>query len=219
MNGLIQLAIEPANLPYSILLGFILIYWASVFIGVLDLDFFDLDLDGDTELEMDLDADIDAEVDADVSGPGGIAGAMAFLNLGKVPFMIFLSFLFISLWAMALIGHHLLKEYVTSVFIIWLVPNIILSLLLTKVFTTPLKGIYAKLNQEGVRKKQLVGKLGEVLIAVSPGKIGRIDLTSEENHFVLDVKTHEITIPKGQKAIIVEYDEEEDIYYVSPFEI
>ena len=82
MQELLQAAFSPPNIVFTTLLLVVLLYWASVFMGLLDMGSFDVDLDVDLDVDVDIDADVDA--DADVSA-GGIAGILHFFNVGQVP--------------------------------------------------------------------------------------------------------------------------------------
>ncbi|RMG67737.1 MAG: hypothetical protein D6722_12680, partial [Bacteroidetes bacterium] len=104
MTELYELSISPPNLPYTILLGLMVVYWLTVIIGAIDLDFLDFDVDVDTDVDVDAEVDTEVEVDGEADGAGGVSGAgwflttASFFNLGSVPFMIFMSFLCLSLW-------------------------------------------------------------------------------------------------------------------------
>ena len=74
MSDLYNAAFSPVNLPYSILMIFISVYWMLVIIGLLDIDLFDLDLDTDADLD----------VDGDLGDVGGFS-VLSFLNIGEAP--------------------------------------------------------------------------------------------------------------------------------------
>ena len=63
MGEVLQEALMPANLVFTVMLGIVIIYWIMVILGALDVDFLDIDFDSDV--------DVDADVDADVDGTGG----------------------------------------------------------------------------------------------------------------------------------------------------
>ena len=45
MGEILREAITTTHLPYTVLLGLVLFYWLTVFIGALDLEFMDIDID------------------------------------------------------------------------------------------------------------------------------------------------------------------------------
>ena len=71
MKEIIEFSFEGMNYPFTILLVLILLYWVTVIVGLLDMDFLDVDLEADVELS----ADVDTSIEAD----GGL-GDMMFLN-------------------------------------------------------------------------------------------------------------------------------------------
>ena len=78
------------NLPYTVFLGLILLYWLAVIVGGLDLDLFNV--------EIDADVDVDTNMDTAVSGLGGVGLAvLQFFHVGTVPLMLLLSFLSLRL--------------------------------------------------------------------------------------------------------------------------
>ena len=65
MGDVIQQALTWYNLPLTLLLGVITLYWLMVIIGVLSADSLDFDVDtGDIDVGVDLDADADVDIDA-----------------------------------------------------------------------------------------------------------------------------------------------------------
>ncbi|GAB4414246.1 MAG: hypothetical protein OHK0039_21860 [Bacteroidia bacterium] len=234
MQELYQLAIAPPTLPYTIMLGLVLLYWLTVFIGALDLNFLDFSLDKDVDLSVDkdidlgIDKDVDLSVDKDidldkgveVEGDGWMSSVLSFFNLGQVPFMIFLSLLVLVMWVGSIVAHRLLGGNLDWFFLLWLIPNLILGLFLTKLLSTPFKGLHKHLTASGTQKRELVGKIGVVTIDIRPQKMGRIELVVDEQSFALDVLSHATeTIPSGAQALIVEYDAAEDTFWVEPFEV
>ena len=215
---LFQQALSPVNLPFTILLALVLLYWATVFIGVLDLDFLDFEVDA----HADVDVDADVHVDADADGGGGfsagwLAGVLSFFHIGAVPFMVFFSMLALSLWAFSILGNHFFGEKYAGFAALFLIPNIALSLLAAKLLTWPFKGSYQRMNRQGIAKRDLVGKMCKVTTAVSPGAIGQAELSFDEQNFLLKIRTEEETIPKGEQALIIEYDPEKDFFLVTRF--
>lgn len=216
MGTFFSILFHPANLPYTLLLLLVVLYWLTVFIGALDLDFLDFDLDGDTEVEV----EVDTEVEAVAGGSTGLMSVATFFNLGRVPFMIFFSLLVLSLWTGAVLAWEAFGREIPWFPLLWLLPNLLLGLFVTKLLSTPFKRWHRHMNRETVHKRELVGKTGRIIIAVRPGRTGRIELDTEDQHFVLDVITHGTDVLEtGTQALIVEYDPETDRYAVEGFEV
>lgn len=234
MLELFHESIRPANLPYTIFLVLVMLYWLTVFIGALDLDFldfdvdadFDADIDIDVDVDVDVDADIDADVDADADGGGGAGGAgwlvttASFLNIGKVPFMIFFSFLSLAMWCFSVLGNYYLPNNGWLPLILVL-PVLIVGLLTAKIFTTPFVSSYAKMNASGPKNNALVGKICTVTLDVRPGKKGQADLVVNGDHFLLKIKAQDelASLKKGDKALIVELEKETETFLVTEFNV
>lgn len=215
MIELLRLAIAPQHLLYSILLLLVLVYWITVFLGALDLHFLDAHHDADVHP--------DAHDGTDAHAHGGEAGgllseALGFFNFGQVPFMVFATFLVLFLWTGSLLADVLLGGSIWF-FLIWLLPNLLIALLFTKVFTEPFKRVFARMNAGGKTKRELVGKIGQVVTRIAPGRLGSIDIQTDDGHFLLNAVTHQDQpIEKGTQALIVEFDPERDHYVVEPFD-
>jgi RNase P/RNase MRP subunit p29 len=218
MTELLQQALLPANLPYSLLLLLVMLYWVTVFVGVLDLDFLDFDLDADAEIDVDTDIDVDADAEGAFSG-GFLANTLAFFHVGAVPFMIFFSILVLSLWTFSLIGNHYFGEKFAWFAMALIIPNLLFSLAVTKLLTWPFKGSYQRMNRQGISKRELVGKMCRITTAVSPGTIGQAELTYDEQNFLLKIRSQEESIAKGEQALLIEYDPEKDFFLVTPFRV
>ena len=233
MTELFREAISPPNLLYTLLLGLVMIYWVTVLLGALDLDFLDVDIDTDVDVDVDVDidvdvdadidvdADVDAETEVDVSGgPGFFVQTAAFFNVGSVPFMIFLSVLVLSMWSSSVLVHYYFGKPYSWFFFAFFVPNLVASLFITKLLTTPLKSFHKHVNQDGVSNKALVGKICRVTLMASPEKSGQAEINFDDQNFLLNVRSSgDESIPKGSQAIIVEYDPEKNLYLIAPFEI
>ena len=72
MNELIQLALHPFNIVYTMLLIIAVLYWLTVIIGVLDINALDINFD--------LDVDSDIDIDGEMNAGGGIGGILQFFN-------------------------------------------------------------------------------------------------------------------------------------------
>ncbi|MEM7374292.1 MAG: hypothetical protein AAF587_37200 [Bacteroidota bacterium] len=232
MTQLLNEAFAAYNLPYTILLIVVLLYWATVFFGFLNLDSFDLDIDADLDIDIDVDVDLDVDVDADldvdadadteVSGGGGswLASTASFFNLGAVPFMVFMSFLILSMWSISVLGNYYWGHEIGWFPLLLIVPNLLVSLFVTKFASAPFKPIFKKLNQESRGNRDIVGKQCVISLAIQDGRLGQADLFVDGQPLRLTVRSQDKqSIAKGSKALIVEYDKEKDDFIVVPFDV
>lgn len=232
MTELLNAALLPETIVYSVLLCVVLLYWGMVILGALDLGAFDVDvdmdadfdIDVDVDVDVDVDADIDADVDADVDAGGSVGGIMIsmlkFFNFGKVPFMVLMSFLVLSLWFMSVVANHYWSDgSIWFPFVIF-IPMLFIALIVTKIVTMPLIGLFDKLD-DTAQTINFIGKTATIILPVRVGKIGQADLFVDDLHITLSVKgsskVHN-TINKDTKVLMVEHNEDKSIYYVEPID-
>ena len=93
----LHICFSGANLPASLVLAAVMFYWLLAIVAALDLDFlhFDLNLDGQADLPSVL---------------GGGFVAFRFLNLGRVPVMIWLSVFALAYWGVSMLFDRLLDD-------------------------------------------------------------------------------------------------------------
>lgn len=205
MTELLEAAVSPANLVITILALFLVIYWITVIIGMVDVDMFDLDLDMDS--------------DADVEGisVGWLNSVLIFFNLGHVPLMIFLSFLVFPAWGLMLIVNDALgiESFLPGLLV--LLPVLIVSLFIAKVLTMPFVRIFGKMLEEK-EQEVVIGKICEVIIPTRGGKVGQALVITSGAPLRLNVfTTPEHNMRKGDKGLVIEYQKERNIYLIEPY--
>ena len=82
------------NLPFTILLGCVVLYWLMMCLGLVDFDTgadvamdASVDMDVDADVAVDADADVDMDSDAEVNSEihaGWFSPFLQFLNIGEV---------------------------------------------------------------------------------------------------------------------------------------
>jgi len=236
MGELITAAFSTSNLFLTLLLGLVALYWLSVIIGAIGMDSFDFDLDLDADIDVDIDVDvdvdvdvdIDADVDADATGIGSAVGGslfigiLRFLNFGRVPFMVLLSTIILSTWSIAIYCNHdasfINPGNSTSMAAILFFPNLIISLLLSKIFTAPLVPIFAKLN---TAEKALVidGKVGTLMTSIKEEETGQLKIDINGSIVSLSVQSNNgKSIQKGDKVVVIEKTDDGKAYIVQRIE-
>lgn len=231
MKELFEAAFMGVNIIPTVLLILILIYWVFVIIGAMDMDFLDVDLDAaDLDVDThDFDIDIaDAEVDANADPGSQGVGAVAFLNsiltffnLGRLPFMIWLSFLVIPMWMISILFNHYLHNSSFLIALLALVPNLIVSLMVAKVVTTPIAILFEKMKKNNDDSFDYTGKVCTVLMEVTHSKFGQAEIKRDGNTFRVNVltKAEDIVLSKGDTALVIEYLPAKKCYLVEPYKI
>ena len=203
MKELLDAAFSPVNLIPTFLLVFVIGYWLVSLLGMVDLDSIDI------EVDMDADADINA------GSLWWLNHVLTFFNLGKVPLMVFLTFLSLPLWA----GSVLVNDYFgnTSFWgsLIFLVPLLIVSLFLAKLFTWPFVRMFEQLDLE--EDTSVVGKRCRTLGHIDHQHGGHAVVEGHSSPIKLFVRTPEgKTVPKGETALVIAYQQDKKYYLIDP---
>jgi hypothetical protein len=227
MIEFLQLCFATVNLPYTMLLMAVFGYWILFLAGAVGLDALEIDFDAGANQvgEMGVTAEAGGDVPAD--GPGGHAVAnwisfLRFFNVGDVPLMIVVSVFALSMWALSILGNHYLNPSLHTWFaMILLVPNLALSLLLTKVLTAPLRHLFRH-AQAGIEPPmQLMGRTCIVTTSEVTPKFGQARLDQDGGPpILLNVRCRDgQRLVKGQEAVILEQDATNYAYVIVPFDL
>lgn len=234
MKELFEAAFSGVNLIPTVFLLLILVYWIFVIIGAMDMDVInidietdvdlDVDVDVDADVDMDTDADVDSDVDADSHDIGSVAflnSILTFFNLGKIPFMVWLSFLIIPMWVISILFNHYLHNSSFLISLVALIPNLVASLLVSKVLTTPIAVIFTKIKKNDDDSFKYTGKMCTVLMQASHNRFGQAEIKRDGNTYRVNIltKNESIVLDKGQTALIIEFIPEKKCYLVEPYKI
>jgi hypothetical protein len=201
-----------------VLLALVFLYWTTVLVGLFGVESFDIDLD----------AGADAGADAGEVGhdTGGLFhGALRFLNVGDVPLMIIVSFFIVSMWVMSLVGNRYLPQLLgfepgALVAVIWFVPNVILSVLLVKVLTMPLRKVFRSFKTGLETRTQIVGKTCVITTSEVTSKFGQAEFVIENGPPIrLNVRADpKEQLGKGDIAFVVSHTPQGDTYEVVAYD-
>lgn len=222
MTQLLQEAFWASNLPITILLIIMLLYALLTIAGAVDMDALDIDLDLDTDVDIDLDIDADVDIDTDVDilgGIGGFSGFLSFLNVGKIPLMIHLFFLIAIMWLISMVTNGNLGNQALGLGLMLLIPNFFLSLVLTKIVTTPFITYFKELRKKHV-DADLIGELCNITVSATDTTLGQATIFTDDNIY-LTIKVKAIegeNLQKGTQAIFIEKIEGKGYYIVKKFE-
>lgn len=222
MKELLIESLNNANLLTTGLLAFTGIYWLVVFLGVLDISSFDVDIDTDIDLDVDADVDLDTEVEAGEGMSDSVSwinNILLFFNLKYVPLMVFLTFLFFPMWLISLSINHYLGNETFLISIIFLIPNLIVSLFIAKFATIPVSKVFQRL-EEDTEATDPIGKIAEVRLPIKPNKMGQVVIKDINSNVVnLNAITNlSSVIEKGTKVLVIQYDLKERAFLVEPYQ-
>jgi len=210
MKELIDAAFLVVNIPYTFLLFITIGYWLIVAVGFLDTEFLDFDVD--------VDADADVDVNVDGASNFSFAHVLHFFNFGEVPFMIIFSFLSLSMWTFSLIINNLLNNHSWLIALALIIPIFIVCLFITKYVTLPFVAIYNKMKHE--EDTSVIDKICEITLQTTHHKKGQAKVvTGKNNHQLINVLSisENTILKKGEKAIIIEYNDEKNYYLIERF--
>lgn len=230
MKELFEAAFSGVNIIPTVFLLLILVYWIFVIIGAMDMDFLevdietDVDIDANVEVDADVDTDAEFDTDADAHDVGSVAflnSVLTFFNLGKIPFMVWLSFLIIPMWVISILFNYYLHNSSFLISMVALIPNLVASLIVSKILTTPIAVLFAKMRKNDEDKFNYTGKICTVLMSASHTRFGQAEINRDGNIYRVNILTKEETIilDKGQTALIIEFLPEKKCYLVEPYKI
>ncbi len=214
MHELLQAAISPVNIVFTTLLIVVLLYWLSVILGALHIDSFDFDFDKDIDLDIDVHTDVDTDIDVDAHadhdvnsghGAGWFAGALHFFNFGRLPFMVIMTFLILSMWSISILLNHYFGNGSVIFALMLFFPNLAVSLVITKIFTTPLVPVFENLN-EGVQPVDYIGLTCKLLLPASTTQMGQAEVMVEDSPLLINVRVSEDSpkpVLRGEEALIL----------------
>jgi hypothetical protein len=213
MQALLEQALLPVNIAFTVLLVFVALYWLTVLIGIIDISSFDVDLD----FEADIDAEVDVDADTDIDGESGgswLGHTLQFFNFGRVPFMIVLSFLVLSMWAISILINYYWGYGSWTTALILLLPNLATSLLLTKMITSPLVPVFKHFDGSETAV-DYIGQECTLTLPVSSTSMGQAEVMINDTPLRINVKLAAgDQLNKGAKALIVNEDSEGRYYMV-----
>lgn len=191
-------ALRVVTLPYTALFGAMVAYWIIVALGFLDIEVLDFDID-------------DVEV--------GLGGLLTILNIGEVPFAIWLTIFSFQMSVYSIIYNLLLDSISSFSFPGWLrflscaIIFIPLAAFVTKLMTKPLKQVF---EIHSVKKSDFVGKECVITSSKVDERFGLGEIRISGVPQILDIRAKsEDGFVKNDKALIYEYDEKHKVFYVT----
>lgn len=196
MIELFQAAISPHQVLLSLLLALVVGYWLLVILGALDFE---------TDLPDDL-----GDVDADTHhGHHGLNTGGAWLAVGRffgfsqVPLVVWMSFVILFMWFLSLVlnetwnpAHSTMKAFIL------LVPNLIGSLVITKLVTIPVAKLFKAMADADTESEEVIGRTGTVCSIEADETYGQLEITANGAPLLINVRTQPgaTILKKGQQA-------------------
>ena len=204
MSEFVEACFSWPALPATVLLILVCVYWMFVILGALDVDLFDFDLD------------VDADAASSFTSVGLIP--LKFLNIGKVPLMLWMSVFALGLWLISM-----LLDYSVWLGVEWsdaevsgitrtVALNTGLSLFIAKLLTQPCRGKFEPIGQES--GEALVGKACVITTQEATEQFGQAKFARDGAPLLLNVRTSDEPLAKDDHAVIVGFQPKQNIYLV-----
>jgi len=235
-------SIRWVNLPFTVLLGFVVLYWIMVGLGVLDMSLFG---DFDADFHMDGHFDADAHVETDVgdhpfvpgdpaglsageahglhkevaSGHGGnfVVQALSFLNVGQVPLTLVLSVLALCLWLGSMIANRYFTGGSVALATAALIPNFIVAVIATRYITLPFRPLFRAITRERNENLSVIGQRCTVITSEATPEFGQAEIKTEGAPLLLNVRTlNDEILSRGETAVVVRADNDRSLYFITP---
>jgi len=247
MHEVFAESITWANLPFTVLLGTVVLYWIMVALGALDMNLFgevDADLHADAHFDAHADGGVDLDGDGDLDGhplvpgdpphltgdkAGGISKeltggessclvqALSFLNVGKVPVMFVASVLVLCLWLGSMISNHYLTGGSVALAAAFIVPNLIVSVILTRYITLPFRPLFRALTTERDEQVSVIGQRCVIVTSEATPEFGQAEIKTDGAPLLLNVRTmNDARMVRGDVAVVVRRDGERDFHFIAP---
>ena len=228
---LTDLVFSSINAPLTYLLIILTAYRVITMLFGLDLDF-----------EMDFDVDVDADVDVDSSFyPSGLniddisnvelkrdaivknkrrklkwwQIILVFFNFAELPFLFTFTAWIFFWWAITVIGTYYTGSYDNSFGVVIFFAAIIPALIINKIFTTPFKAIFRKLERKGVEALDLLGRKGTLLSNISNDKLGSVKLFINNDPINIYAKSlNGELIKSGEEVLVIKESTDKKYYYI-----
>ena len=212
MKLLFELSFNWANITATFIFIFCLGYWLTVLIGVLDF----------SALDFDVDVEVDADVELDAGGEVGVGWfnhVLSFFNLGKVPFMIWLTILSLACWVITVDINYIIGNSTLLIGLAVTLVGIIGGAVVAKIVTQPFLKFFASLDQHDL-KVDLTGAIGVVKLPINKGERGQVSVRKGDSTHLISAKLEnvELELSKGQKVLVIGKDDaESDTYIVQAY--
>ena len=206
------------NLPFLVMLGLCGVFFVLQAIGLLG---------GDADHDVDADTDVDHDVDGDAAAGGGMTAAwheaLAFLGVGRVPFMVVWVTLFLFGGFSGIFINRVLFVRASGAYHGWWFAAVSLSSLIVGLASVRLfSGLAARLVDVGghgaVAKHEMEGKVGVVASMTLDERFGEIRVHDDRGNELLlhgCVRAGEAPLPRGAKVLLVSYDGDKQLFWAT----
>lgn len=199
-------SILPYNLPFTVLLGLVVVFWLLSLLGALGVDA--------------LDGDLDVPHADDPTSIGDLPGAfLRVVNAGSVPVTIVLSILVLAMWiGMILFNYHFNPGQSMWIAVAFAGASFVAGVIATKIITQPLVPFMKRLK-EAEDAPPVIGEMGVVRSIEIDSTFGQVEVHRRDGApALLNAKLGPDMepVPRGTEVAVISLDETSGVYLVRP---
>ncbi|MDF1753852.1 MAG: DUF1449 family protein [Verrucomicrobiales bacterium] len=211
MLELLQESIKGYNLPLTILLGVVILYWVVALLGLVDID-----IGGDFDLDVDTDAESGHEEGVDAASGNFVNSAMRFAGFADAPMMFVLSVFVVMVWVFNLIANMYFNplESGTQATML-LLPVAVVGFVSTRLLVRPLRPVMKMLKAKEA-PAAIIGEQAVVVSASLDHEFGRVQIDFDGRPLVLNavISNQDQKLKKGAQVLVVSKIEDSENYIV-----
>lgn len=209
------------NFPFLVMLLLVALYLIMQMIGMVGGG--DADKEVDHHIDKEVDPDVEKEVDHHVDGAHDAwSDILAFFGVGRVPFMVVWVTLFIFAGFSGLLLNRVMflsrdGAYPGWFFLIVLLTAFVIGLIGVRFFSRMAARLVDTGGKGSTSKKELTGRAGVVASFTVDDKYGEIRVHDGASEIMVHgrVQDGEPALKRGDKVVLVDYDGEKDIFWVT----
>ncbi len=205
MYAFLQETITPPNLPFTIPLILIMLYWLFAIIGAIDLDFLDIDLSADSDLDV---------------GDGFFTSFLHLLKMGDAPIMAAVSIMALIAWTNSMVYNH----YTNFGYQAWIAAgviavNVIVSFFITVLIARLLNKIFGPFNSEEDAMQTCMYKMGTVITSEVNSSFGQVEILTQGAPVTINARSpDDLVFLKGEKVLVYDEDKEKGVFFVDRYD-
>lgn len=129
--------------------------------------------------------------------------------------MIVISLQALCMWVFAMIANHYWHNDSVTRGLMFAVPNVLLSTVVTRYLTWPMARFFRALNREYDEHRPLVGRTCVVLTSEVNDRFGQAQIGTRGAPVVINVRTTERTpLRRGDTGLVVSEDKARNLYFI-----
>ncbi len=210
MLELLYASISPHQLPLTVLLALVVLYWLLIVAGLIDLE---TDMGGDADFNL----DTDSHHGHGASTGGIFVTAGRFFGFADVPIIVWGSFLALFMWFSSLVLNHLYNAtHAPATALLLLLPNLAVSALATKLTTIPIAKLFKAMADADTEAETVVGRTGIVVSVDVDERGGQLQIAGLGAPVLVNARTRpgESTFKKGDEAKVTQASADNSFFYI-----